>query len=149
MFSCRHYITARAALLLIPSQPALSTHARTDTHKHKHKRRWTYINRYLQTLVQDNICLCLHIFRQITIHHLVPNSPSNSILVHPLHTSLTRTRVDALRHTLTGSLHRPNLLYPEDDVSFSCDILTDDLRCRMTLLSLPVSLATDEPDSMY
>lgn len=26
VFSCRHYITARAALLLIPWQPALSTH---------------------------------------------------------------------------------------------------------------------------
>lgn len=145
VFSCRHYITARASLLLIPSQPALSTHARTDTHDtHKHTS-----DRYLQTLMQENICLCLHIFRQITVHHLVLNSPCNDILVHPLHTSLPCTRVDALRHTLTGSLHRPNLLYPEDDVSFSCDILTDDLRCRMTLLSLPVSLATDKPDSMY
>lgn len=55
---------------------------------------------------------------------------------------------NAHTRTLTGGVHRPGQLYPEGDVSFSCDMLTDDLRCRMTLLSLPVSLARPDPDSL-
>lgn len=134
VFSWRHYITARAALLLIPWQPTPSTH----THTH------TYACMHIQKHVHVHEQLCLYVFgvnicSPFAWTPAAMSSPSSSHLctVETFPPTPAHAQSRGKTHTLT---HHPNLPDPRNDVFLCCDILTDDLRCRMTLLLLPVSV---------